>query len=268
MAFRKNPGKKDHPPKTVPGSMWVGFLMTLTVYPLLSLWTLGCMAVFPAAFLLFKFGTRWSTERIVRFFIWIYGRGWIALVFPFVRFSRKGLEKAASIQPVILVVNHLSFFDTYCMALLPFYNVAFAIRSWPFRMYWYAPFMRMANYLDVETSGWNDASLQAKKILERGGNVLFFPEGHRSRNGALGRFYSGAFLLAVETGRPVIPLVISGTDVLLPPGRRRLHPARIRLEALPPVEPRRFSGPTAHIQLKKVVREAIGRRLAEIRTKR
>jgi 1-acyl-sn-glycerol-3-phosphate acyltransferase len=240
--------------------------MNLMLYPLLILWTLATIAVFPAAFLLFKAGTRWSTERIVRLFIWIYGRGWIALMSPFVRFRREGLEQAKPLQPGILVVNHLSFFDTYCMALLPFSNVAFAIRSWPFRMYWYTPFMRMANYLDVEGWGWEAAARRAREILERGGNILFFPEGHRSRDGSLGRFYSGAFLLAIETGRPVLPRVITGTDRLLPPGRWWLQPTRICLEGLPPVDPAHFSGPTAHRELQRAVKDAIGTRLLELRS--
>ena len=55
------------------------------------------------------------------------------------------------------------------------------------------------------------------------------PEAHRSRNGKLGRFYSGAFKVAVETGVPVVPLCITGTDEMLPPGRWWLRPARVCL---------------------------------------
>ncbi len=247
------------------GPILAVILMNLTVYPLLILWTLIGMALFSMAFPIWKTVTRWSSERIARLFIWIYGRVWIALFSPFVRFYRKGFEEAASCQPAILVVNHLSFFDTYCMALLPFHNVAFAIRSWPFRMYWYTPFMRLANYLDVESLGWRVTALRAGEILAQGGNVLFFPEGHRSPDGFLGRFHSGAFALAVETGRPVIPMVITGTDTLLPPGRWWLKPSKIRMEALSPVDPKSFSGPGAHLELKKAIRGAIQNRLLEIR---
>jgi len=246
--------------------MPVVLLMNLTVYPLLLLWTTAVVCLFPLAFLVWKIGTRWSTERIIRLFVWIYGRGWIAMNAPFVRFSRKGFETVINLQPAILVVNHLSFFDTYCMALMPFSNVAFAIRSWPFRMYWYTPFMRMARYLDVESLGWETASRHAREILARGGNVLFFPEGHRSRDGSVGRFYSGAFLLGLETGRPIVPMVISGTDVLLPPNRWWLRPARVRLEALPPMDPKGFSGPGAHIEMKRLIKKVIQNRLTEIRS--
>ncbi len=265
MESRSTPEKKDPRPKLSMASTLARILMNLTVYPFLILWTVGTIAVFPAAFFIWKATTRWPTDRIVRLFIWIYGRGWIVMLAPFVRFHRKGFEAVKPLQPMILVVNHSSFFDTYCMALLPFYNVSFAIRSWPFRMYWYAPFMRMANYLDVEGLGWERASRRAREILDRGGNVLFFPEGHRSRNGRLGRFYSGAFLLAMETKRPVLPLVLSGTDVLLPPGRLALRPTRIRLEALSPLDPVLFSGPGAHIELKKAAKNAIAHRLRELR---
>ena len=239
--------------------------MNVIIYPLLILWTGITILLFPLAYLLWKVITGWSTERIVRHFIWLYGRGWLAMMSPFVEFRRDGFDSLKEKLPVILVVNHFSFFDIYCMTILPFHNVAFTIRSWPFRMFWYAPFMRLANYLDVQRLGWEKTTKLAKEVLNRKGSVLFFPEGHRSRDGKLGRFYSGAFRLSIETGVLVVPVCISGTDELLPPSRWWMKPARIRLRALPPFDPRNFSGATGHMEMKKAVKEAVERNLIDMR---
>jgi len=223
--------------------------MTLVGYPLTALWTFLGIALFPVLFLAWKLVTRWPAGRIMRHFIWLYGRGWVALNAPFVRFRREGLEHLRLARPSILVVNHLSFFDTYCMALLPFHDVTFAVRAWPFRISFYGFFMRLAGYLDVENFGWEEVLKAGEQTLAAGGHLLFFPEGHRSRDGRLQRFYSGAFRLAVETGAPVIPLCISGTDTLLPPGQLRLEPATVTLRALPSVDPSTYPGPDGHREL-------------------
>ncbi len=239
--------------------------MNLAAFPLIALWTLLGVILFPLGFGLWKVVTGWSPGRIMRHFIWIYGRGWMVIMSPFVRFRREGFPRGWNPGPGILVINHLSFFDTYCMALLPLFDVAFAVRAWPFRMFWYSYFMRLAEYLNVESWEWEEISRSGRRILEEGGSVLFFPEGHRSRDGQLQHFYSGAFRLAVETGRPVVPLCITGTDTLLPPGRFWLRPAAVTLRALEPVDPGDFPGPEGHVRMRKKVKEMIARNLAEMR---
>ena len=235
---------------------WVlALLMNAVVYPLLIVWTLLGMACFPFLFLLWKLVTRWPAGRIMRHFIWIYGRGWLLIMGPFVRFRRHGFVDLDLSQPVIFVVNHQSFFDTYCMGLLPVFDVTFAVRAWPFRMIWYRWFMYLAGYLDVESFSWMEVEGSGSRVLERGGHLLFFPEGHRSRDGRLQRFYNGAFQLAVATGRPLVPLCLTGTGTLLPPGRFSLRPSRVSLTALPAIDSRRFSGANAHRELRTLVRE-------------
>ena len=103
-------------------------LMNVWCYSLLLVWTLLGILVFPFAFAACLLFLRWSADRVVRWFIWVYGRGWMLLMSPFVRFRREQLEQIESGKPYLLVVNHLSFFDTYCMALLPVYDITFAVR--------------------------------------------------------------------------------------------------------------------------------------------
>ncbi|NLC71448.1 MAG: 1-acyl-sn-glycerol-3-phosphate acyltransferase [Desulfuromonadaceae bacterium] len=231
-----------------------GIVMTLTAYPLLGLWTLLCIVFFPPAFLAWRLVTGWDGGRIMRHVIWVYGHGWLAIMSPFVRFRREGFDNLSGIPPSIIVLNHLSFFDTYCMALLPFHDVTFAVRAWPFRMFWYGAFMRLAGYLNVEGSSWEEIRNNSARVLAAGGHLLFFPEGHRSRDGELQQFGGGAFRLAVETGAPLIPLCITGTWRLLPPGRFQLTPSRVTLRALPAIDSGRFGGKNGHRALMRRVR--------------
>jgi len=242
--------------RSVAGRLFIG-LVTGYGYTAMALWTALGICLFPMGFALWKAVTRWSNDRIMRHFVWIYGRGWLLIMSPFVRFRTQGLEGLGAAEPAVLVVNHRSYFDTYCMGLLPVFDVTFAVRAWPFRIPWYRWFMLLAGYINVEASEWDEIRAQGRRLLASRSHLLFFPEGHRSRDGRLGRFYSGAFRLASELGVKVIPLCISGTEELLPPGRLSLRPARVTLRALPAVDPEAFQGPDGHRRLCREVKGQI-----------
>ena len=240
-------------------------LMNAVVYPLLVVWTALGIACSPLLILAWKALTRWDSGRIMRHLIWLYGRSWLLIMAPFVRFRRQGFDGLDLDRPAIFVVNHQSFFDTYCMGLLPVHDVTFAVRAWPFRMVWYRWFMQLAGYLDVESTAWEEIETAGRTVLDRGGHLLFFPEGHRSRDGHLQRFYNGAFRLAVASGRPLVPLCLDGTGQLLPPGRLSLHPAQVTLRALEPIDSRLFDGDSGPRELRNLVRERLAAALEEIR---
>lgn len=237
-------------------------LLNLMFYPLMALWIVAGILASPLCLVVWKVVTGWDIGRIVRHLINIHGYGLVVMVAPFVSFS--GEEFAAIKRPCILVVNHLSFFDSYFISTLPFHDIIFAVGAWPFKMYWYTMFMRLANYLDVETSDWNEVMRTCTESFAKQGTVLFFPEGHRSRTGKLQPFYSGAFRLAQETGVPIVPLCITGTDIMLPPGHFFLHPSRVRLKALEPVDPADYPGKGGLAQLRREVRKRMALKLEEM----
>jgi 1-acyl-sn-glycerol-3-phosphate acyltransferase len=251
-------------PASAPSALVI-FLMNLWAYPLLILLTLAGVLLFPLAFVFGRFIQRWSADRLTRWVIWVYGRFWLLMMRPFVRFERQQMELLEVDKPYLFVINHLSFFDTFCMALLPIYNIAFAVRSWPFRMFWYRKFMYLARYLNVEDGRWDDILASSKETFAAAGSVLFFPEGHRSRDGSLRRFYSGGFKVAVTAGVPVVPLCIAGTDQLLPPGRKLMHPCRVVLRVLEPIDTAGFAVEGGHMQLRRLVKGKIEKNLAEMR---
>jgi 1-acyl-sn-glycerol-3-phosphate acyltransferase len=230
------------------------WIMNLFLILALALWTLGGLILFPFAFIFLKFINRRTTPWITRLAIWIYGRVWQGFSRVFVTFEPVQYLSSQFSTPGIIVVNHRSFFDTYCMNMLPVYDVCFAVRDWPFNIPVYSIFMKMAAYINIEKFSWEQAVARSKQTLEKGGFVLFFPEGHRSRSKAMTRFYSGAFKMAVEINAPIIPVCLTGTEDLLPPDRRYMAPARIKMKVLNPVFPDGFTGEIGHQALKKKVK--------------
>jgi 1-acyl-sn-glycerol-3-phosphate acyltransferase len=80
-----------------------------------------------------------------------------------------------------------------------------------------------------------DSMAAAELLLGAGWSVVVFPEGTRSRTGEMGPFRPGVGLLAVRSGRPVLPVRISGTWDALPPGRSMPRRSRVEVRFGPPL---------------------------------
>jgi 1-acyl-sn-glycerol-3-phosphate acyltransferase len=229
-------------------------LMNIWVPTLLLAVTVVCIVLFPCLLGLWKCVTKWSTGKIMRHFIKLYGRIWLWIIRPFVQVTYIEGKPDLFDRPSVIVVNHFSFFDTFFLAGLPVFDVVIYLRSWPFRMGFYAPFMRLAEYQDIERLPWERIVEKTEQFLQEGRSVLLFPQGHRSRDGGISRFYSGAFKLACHLNVPIVPICITGTDRLLPPGRRWLAPAHVCFKCLDAVESSDFPGELGHIELRKHVK--------------
>lgn len=103
---------------------------------------------------------------------------------------------------------------------------------------------------------------EARRFLKDGMSVVFFPEGTRSHTGVLQPFKNGAFKLAIETGVPVVPVAVYGTRDLLPRQHLRFAwRARVRVQVLPPIDPRAY-GPEGFGRLRDDAHRAIAQTLA------
>jgi 1-acyl-sn-glycerol-3-phosphate acyltransferase len=94
----------------------------------------------------------------------------------------------------------------------------------------------------------------ANKVLASGVNISTFPEGTRSRTGRLLPFKKGPFYLAMESGAPIIPISIWGSEQMMTKGSLRIKPGTAHLTFHPAVYPQQFA---TREQLATAVREAI-----------
>jgi 1-acyl-sn-glycerol-3-phosphate acyltransferase len=158
-------------------------------------------------------------------------------------------------HPAILVSNHNSAVDPYLFGAL-LADVGF-VTSWAFKIPVYGFFMRLAGYIN-SNDGWEKVQSQGTTLLQSGAAVIIWPEGHRSRDGRLGRFKNGAFALAVKTGYPLVPVCTLGSGRFLPPGRIGITPYRVKLILLDPIYPKRGQDEQQEIiRLRDTAREVI-----------
>jgi len=101
--------------------------------------------------------------------------------------------------------------------------------------------MRMGKYIPVTRGNSREDAQRsvaaATDALNSGLHITVFPEGTRSTDGRLLPFKKGAFFLSEETGAPIIPVVISGTERMMPKGSQRITPGEACIRFLPPVRP-------------------------------
>jgi len=128
--------------------------------------------------------------------------------------------------------------------------------------------MKLGGYIPIERGAVNvsrresaQASVDAAgKALAAGLNILIFPEGTRSLDGRLANFKKGPFFLAQQTGAPIVPVAISGTEAMLPKGSVWIAPGVATVQMLPPIDPANFS---SRDDLMAAVRAAIAGALPE-----
>ena len=141
--------------------------------------------------------------------IWFYGRGMLFWLRPWLPVHLRRGDLAVRFPASVMVCNHQSFLDIYLLGAQDQANLCLVTKSWPFRrLFFFAPIMRCARYIDVESLPVEQAEALCLQRLQEGATLVFFPEGRRTKTGALGKFHSGAFRVAVRAGRPVLPLLI------------------------------------------------------------
>ena len=176
----------------------------------------------------------------VRKLNWRYGRIMLFLVRPWLPVQIGNADLPANNAPSILVCNHQSFLDIYLLAAQNQADICLVPKHWPFRIFPFAPAMRRAGFIDAEGLSIDDFETLCLQRLREGTTLVIFPEGQRTRTGALGRFHSGAFKIALKANVPVLPLVIHNAYRIFPPGGKFFSPMPIRMECLPPVFPEKF----------------------------
>ncbi|HEX8073474.1 MAG TPA: 1-acyl-sn-glycerol-3-phosphate acyltransferase [Thermoleophilaceae bacterium] len=129
------------------------------------------------------------------------------------RVERNGRGHIPRTGPVILAANHRSFLDPFLVGLCLRRPVYFVAKEELFRRRWQGWLLNALGAFPIRRGGSDEQAVETSKaILARGDAVVIFPEGTRIREGALGSPKRGVGRLALETGAPVVPIAIAGSE--------------------------------------------------------
>lgn len=153
----------------------------------------------------------------------------------FMKLEVAGLEHFPLDGPVVIACNHVTNFDVFPMQFALPRPIFFMGKAELFKFPLMDVALRNLGAFPVyrgEKDAW--AMTHARKVLEHDQTLGMFPEGTRSKGRGLGLAKTGTARMAIDTGSPIVPMVITGTDRFFKRFPRRAH---VTVELLPPLLP-------------------------------
>ena len=176
----------------------------------------------------------------------------------FFRFHVTGREFIPREGGVLIVSNHASYLDPVILGVSFPRPLYFFARADLFKNRLFGWLIRTLHAFPVHVDKLDkDAIEHAIKELLVGKTVVVFPEGTRSRTGALRPGQAGAGFFAVKAKVPVLPVYLQGAYEALPPGTKMIRPQKISIHFGKPLF---FHEPPPYFQDKEGTLKKEGRR--------
>ncbi len=222
--------QKISPVKNVLASIWAGWGMISFIITFLIIFIPSMLSY------LFKDEKKGQDYFIKVSRVWM--RFWLFLIgCPLKVSGRNNFEKGKN---YIIVYNHNALLDVPLSApFVPGPNKTIAKASFasvPIFGWFYKRGSVLVNRSDDKSKLRSYEDM--KQTVLSGMHMCIYPEGTRNRTSEpIKPFYDGAFRLAVDTGKQVMPCVISGTKQAMPINKKFfLWPTRLKMDFLPPVD--------------------------------
>ncbi|MFH1469988.1 MAG: lysophospholipid acyltransferase family protein [Pseudomonadota bacterium] len=177
-------------------------------------------------------------HRLINVFAPLYGRPllWLAGI----RMEVRGWEHLSTPSGRIIAFNHNSFLEVLLLSALNVPRYSWLGK----RSFLYIPVMGVGMWLlgghFIDRGHKKKAHASIQKLGEdlelHRLSAYVAPEGTRSRTGALQPFKMGLFHLALDTGAPIVPMVIYGVHDLLAPDDWKVSPGTVHIEIHPPID--------------------------------
>lgn len=158
-----------------------------------------------------------------------------------------GLSNIEPGKSYIYMANHQSNFDI--PVLLGYLPVQFRwlAKAELFKIPVFGRAMLGAGYVKIDRFNQESAFKSIEEAAQRmkdGVSVMIFPEGTRSRDGNIRPFKKGGFVMAVDSGVPIVPVILKGTRSIMPKSSLRINRGAVEMQIAEPIETAGFSRET------------------------
>ena len=171
----------------------------------------------------------------------IIARIWAKLILMVsgIKVNVKGLSNIDPAKSYIYMCNHQSNFDIpVLLGCLPV-QFRWLAKAELFKIPIFGRAMRGAGYVGIDRfnreSAFESIEEAAGKI-KNGVSVMIFPEGTRSRDGKIRLFKKGGFIMALNAGALIVPIVIRGTRPIMAKSSLRINPGDATMEVGKPID--------------------------------
>jgi 1-acyl-sn-glycerol-3-phosphate acyltransferase len=143
-------------------------------------------------------------------------------------------------RPYVFMSNHASHFDVVAVvAALPEFQLRWVAKKELVDVPIFGWAMQRAGHIVIDRSNPEQAIATlraAKEQMDAGVSVMIFPEGTREEHdGELLPLKKGGFVLALETGVPIVPIAVRGSRAILPRDDWRIHAGEIEVVVGAPI---------------------------------
>ncbi len=163
----------------------------------------------------------------------------LAIAFFKVLFSMKieGKENIPCRGGVILASNHLSYIDPIVLGIFVPRRVNFMAKEELFENFLFRWIIVRLGAFPIKRESIDRTTYKKiLKLLQKREVVVLFPEGTRSIDGTIGQLHAGTARIALKADVPVIPIIIQGTEKVLPRGGKLIRLAKIKARAAKPLK--------------------------------
>jgi 1-acyl-sn-glycerol-3-phosphate acyltransferase len=199
------------------------------------LWVVLSTAVLGIIAIIISFFTRIGNPVHIIARIWAK----LILIVSGIEVNVKGLSNINPSQSYIYMCNHQSNFDIpVLLGCLPV-QFRWLAKTELFKIPIFGRAMRGAGYVEIDRFNRESAieSIEeAARKMKNGVSVMIFPEGTRSRDGSLRPFKKGGFIMALDSGAPIVPIVIRGTWPIMSKTSLRINPGGVTMDIGEPIE--------------------------------
>ncbi|MEM9071345.1 MAG: lysophospholipid acyltransferase family protein [Myxococcota bacterium] len=160
------------------------------------------------------------------------------------RVETLGLEHIDERETYVVMSNHQSNWDIIALYYAFPHTLRMVAKMEMRRIPLMGTAMEHAEFVFVDRTDKRQAFKAirlAEQRIRSGVNVWIAPEGTRSRDGRLGPFKKGGFIMALDTRTRILPCTLEGTRRVVPPGAatiRKRVPVRVQFH--PPVDPQEW----------------------------
>lgn len=216
-----------------------------------AFWGFGIFIITMLVFIIPFWSTRFIKEPKRTLVFLNMCRTWMSIFFLLsgMRISIRGKENFVEKENYIVVCNHNSLADILLSSPgIPGANKTIAKIELSRIPIFGIIYRRGSVLLDRKSETSRKESFnEMKQVLSMGMHMCIYPEGTRNKSDQpLKPFHDGAFRLSMETGKKIIPAIITGTRQMLPHNKIFYYwPGKLSMTFLEPVDPTMFSSHTA-----------------------
>jgi 1-acyl-sn-glycerol-3-phosphate acyltransferase len=198
---------------------------------------------FPLTLIIWLITLPFDRNRKVTHWMLVW-QSWILVwLMPIWKIKIEGRKKAKKGTTYVIISNHQSILDILLINCLRYRfkwiskieNMKLPVLGW---------YLRMADYITVDRGNKESKEEmleEASEYLNNGTSIMLFPEGTRSPDCEIGFFKRGAFQLAINSSKPILPILIDGSGGVLPKhGLIFKTGHNIRIKVFDPVQPGSF----------------------------